>query len=136
MTIENFAGTIIIDKNKILLVQQSHKEAAGLWSLPVGHVEKDEEIETGAVRETKEETSLDVILDKEYKTIILSNKDFKSVDKFDNCEIKLTIYKVKNFKGILKKGVDVSDVRWFNISDINHLELRGSWINYFILNLV
>lgn len=56
MKYEKSCGTIIIDNDKVLLLK--HNE--GHWDFPKGHVENEEtEIET-ALRETKEETNLDV----------------------------------------------------------------------------
>ncbi len=53
---EKSCGCIIIEKNKVLLIQQTE----GHWGFPKGHVENNEtEIET-AKREVKEETNLDV----------------------------------------------------------------------------
>jgi ADP-ribose pyrophosphatase YjhB (NUDIX family) len=49
----NFSGTLIIKDGKILLVQESHKEARGLWSFPLGHVDNGESQSEAAVRETK-----------------------------------------------------------------------------------
>ena len=49
-------GCIIIENNKVLLIQQKK----GNWGFPKGRVEKNEtECET-AIREVKEETNLDV----------------------------------------------------------------------------
>ena len=50
------------DKGEYLLVQEAQKKVYGLWNLPAGHVDEDEVIEDSAVRETKEETGLDVKL--------------------------------------------------------------------------
>ena len=53
---EKSCGCIIIEDNKVFLVQQTK----GHWGFPKGHVEIGEtEIET-AMREVKEETNLDV----------------------------------------------------------------------------
>ena len=53
---EKSCGCIIIEKDKVLLIQQTK----GHWGFPKGHVEVGEtEIET-ARREVKEETNLDV----------------------------------------------------------------------------
>ena len=53
---EKSCGCIIIENNKVLLIQQTK----GHWGFPKGHVEISEtEIET-AMREVKEETNLDV----------------------------------------------------------------------------
>ncbi len=57
---EKSCGCIIIEKDKVLLIQQTK----GHWGFPKGHVEVGEtEIET-AIREVKEETNLDVEINK------------------------------------------------------------------------
>ncbi len=61
---EKCCGTIIINEKKVLIVKMKE----GHYGFPKGHVEDDEsEIQT-ALRETKEETNLDVeiISDKRY----------------------------------------------------------------------
>ena len=72
-------GCIIIENNKVLLIQQKK----GLWGFPKGRVEKNEtECET-ALREVKEETNLDVKIEdinKKYKDTYLTKRNkFKEV---------------------------------------------------------
>ena len=55
---EKSCGTIIIDNNKVLIIKQKQ----GFYGFTKGHMEENEtEIET-AIRETKEETNLDVLI--------------------------------------------------------------------------
>lgn len=57
MNNEKSCGTIILNENKILLIQQ---KKSGNYGFPKGHMKNNEtEIET-AIRETKEETNIDV----------------------------------------------------------------------------
>ena len=57
---EKSCGCIILNnKNQILLILQN----AGHWGLPKGHVEEGETEEQTAIREVKEETNVDVIVD-------------------------------------------------------------------------
>ena len=72
-------GCIIIENNKVLLIQQKK----GLWGFPKGRVEGNEtECET-ALREVKEETNLDVKIEdinKKYKDTYLTKRNkFKEV---------------------------------------------------------
>ena len=72
-------GCIIIENNKVLLVQQKK----GNWGFPKGRVENNEtECET-ALREVKEETNLDVKIEdvnKKYKdTYFAKRNQFKEV---------------------------------------------------------
>ncbi|MBN2356765.1 NUDIX hydrolase [candidate division KSB1 bacterium] len=53
-------GVILEQEGSILLVQRKFKPKAGDWSLPAGFVEYDETPLETAVRETKEETGLDI----------------------------------------------------------------------------
>ncbi len=57
------AGCVIRnDEGKYLLVQEKQQKVYGLWNLPAGHVDKNESIEDAAVREAREETGYEVVL--------------------------------------------------------------------------
>ncbi|MBR3132936.1 MAG: NUDIX domain-containing protein [Clostridia bacterium] len=63
MKYEKSCGCIVIDNGKVLLIQHN----LGHWDFPKGHVEGDEtEVET-AIREVKEETNIDVIVNENYR---------------------------------------------------------------------
>ena len=63
MKYEKSCGCIIIDNGKVLLVKQT----SGDWGFPKGHVEENEtEMET-AIRETKEETNIEVEIDENHR---------------------------------------------------------------------
>ncbi|MFA7000104.1 MAG: NUDIX domain-containing protein [Candidatus Paceibacterota bacterium] len=128
-----FAGACIIQNGEILLVQESHKEAYGLWSLPLGHVENNEKISEAAIREVKEETGYDIKLG-ESKELEIKGEEFKSIHKFNTDFIHLTIYEGVIKSGILKKGDDMLDAKWFPLNDFNKLPLRGDWLKFFINN--
>ena len=66
MKYEKACGCVIIKEGKVLLIKDNH----GNWGVPKGHVEKNEtEIET-AVRETKEETNIDVKIDESKRYVV------------------------------------------------------------------
>ena len=55
------AGLVIIQDNKILLLHPTNSKWFGTYSIPKGHVEyEDENILETAIRETKEETGLNI----------------------------------------------------------------------------
>lgn len=56
------AGVILIEDDRVLLVKRKYEPKAGLWTLPAGFVELDENVRECAVREMKEETNLSVEL--------------------------------------------------------------------------
>jgi bis(5'-nucleosidyl)-tetraphosphatase len=73
---EKSCGTIIIENNKVLLIQQTDNA----WGFPKGHIENNETEQETAIRETKEETNLDVkiISNKKY---IINYKINNEIDK-------------------------------------------------------
>ncbi|MBI5652849.1 MAG: NUDIX hydrolase [Chloroflexi bacterium] len=58
-------GLIVATQDdKVLLVHRVNPPLGGYWAPPTGYIEMDESIEEGTARETKEETGLDVAVDK------------------------------------------------------------------------
>jgi len=56
-------GMLVLDGNRVLLVKRKFEPFKGLWSIPSGFVEYDEDVRTTAVRELREETGLEVSID-------------------------------------------------------------------------
>ena len=55
--------TVITQSNSVVLIRRKNPPFKGSWALPGGFVEYGETVEMAAIRETKEETGLDVELD-------------------------------------------------------------------------
>ena len=53
-------GCIIVRDGKILLIRRTGSHGSGTWSVPGGHIEFGESPSQTAVRETKEETGIDI----------------------------------------------------------------------------
>jgi ADP-ribose pyrophosphatase YjhB (NUDIX family) len=51
----------ITDDGRVLLIRRGFEPGRGLWAQPGGFLEVDETVTEGAVRETVEETGLDVV---------------------------------------------------------------------------
>ena len=110
---EKSCGVIVVKDNKVLLV----KHNLGHYGFPKGHIEENEtEVET-AIRETKEETNIDVIVDnkKRYKITYNVNPNI----------VKDVIFFVGYPKSniIIPQDSEVSEVLWVDISNVeNYLE--------------
>jgi len=53
-------GVLAVRRGRLLLVRRNHDPNKGEWSFPSGYVDAGEVLEEAAIRETKEETGLDV----------------------------------------------------------------------------
>ena len=105
---EKSCGTIIIDDDKVLIIKQKK----GLYGFPKGHMEENEtEIET-AIRETKEETNLDVLID-ETKRYSLNYVIDNKIDK----EVVYYLAKPLN-KNIIKQESEINDILWIDIDKV------------------
>ncbi len=57
------AGTLVEEEGKVLLIRRGVEPRKGYWGLPAGYVEADESADEAAVRETMEETGVQVEID-------------------------------------------------------------------------
>ena len=66
---EKSCGAVVYKKEKEQLLILLLKHNSGHWSFPKGHVENEETEEQTALREIKEETNLDVIIDTNFRMV-------------------------------------------------------------------
>lgn len=105
---EKSAGCIIIDESKVLLVQQS----SGNWGFPKGHLEKNETEIEAAIRETKEETNLDV-------KIIEPNVRYSIEYDTEKGTHKEAVYFLasKISENIVRQESEIGEIKWFSFED-------------------
>ncbi|RUS83867.1 hypothetical protein EGW08_008348 [Elysia chlorotica] len=81
-------GAVIFDEaGKVLMIQEAKKSARGEWYLPIGRLERNETILSGALREVKEEAGIDC----EFSTLL-------SVEMQGNTWMRFTFF------GTIKEG--------------------------------
>ncbi len=104
---EKSCGCIVVKDDKVLLI----KNEAGNWLLPKGHVEKGESEQETAVRETKEETNIDVeiISDNRYVITYQSKEDYMK-------EVVYFIAKPKSHK-IIIQDAEVAAAKYFKLDE-------------------
>lgn len=111
MSLVLVAGTCIIKNNKALILQHAGPdEQDGRWGPPAGHGEKGETLIQTAIRETKEETGLDVKITGITQAGGLSHRGKDYV---------LVLFSAipKTNKIIIQKQ-EVKDYKWVSLSDL------------------
>ena len=108
-------GAIIIDADRVLLVERGREPLRGYWSLPGGVLEVGEKLIDGMRRETLEETGLEVqpqFLVEIFERIML---DAAGVAEYHYAG-STTLPRMTG--GSLAAGDDVSKVLWVDRSDL------------------
>lgn len=108
--------TVIIENSSILLIKRKNDPYQGSWALPGGFVEYGETVENAAVRETKEETGIDVKLDELVGVYSDPNRDPRG-HTVTVCFLGTAI------GGIVRSATDAEDARYFDLNEIKTLDL-------------
>jgi ADP-ribose pyrophosphatase YjhB (NUDIX family) len=102
------AGVILIEAGEILMVRRKFEPRAGLWTLPAGFVEYDEHVETCAVRETAEETGLEVEVTRLFGAYMAMDDP--------RVQVVLLLYLARRKGGNLSPGDDASEAKFFPLN--------------------
>ncbi len=101
------AVAVVERDGKVLMVKRALDPGIGLWSLPGGYVDRGEVVERAVEREVAEETSLDI-----------KATDLLAVSSEEGSEVILISYDSQLVGGEPKGGPEVSDVSFFESSDL------------------
>ena len=123
---------LIEDNGRYLLILEGGGRAENLWSLPGGHVNKNESLEQAAVREAKEESGVDIEVAEKVLTKIMKGGEylgnFEEIDDF----FEFNVYKARYLGGQAKPGPTEFDAQWFDKEQIGLLPMRFSIIKELI----
>lgn len=104
------AAVIIEQDGKLLLLQRAHEPWAGSWMIVAGYVEADEEPKDAAIREVREEASLDVEVGDLFKTYYYDDDPRGNGVVF--------VYKATKVSGTLHLNDEATDARYFAPDEI------------------
>ena len=108
------AGAVIIENNKILLVQEAEAPFTGKWNFPLGQIESDELISDTVKREVKEETGYDIKL-----TYFLGVYQSLSQPRVN---VVIVMFKAKPIDGKLEfDKKELLQSKWFDLKEFNNL---------------
>ena len=103
-------GAFVRKGSKLLMVLRKYPPKAGLWTLPAGFMEYDEAPEETAVREIKEETGLDVSIQKLF-SVYRAGDDPRT-------RVVLILFETEIVGGRLKPGDDALKAEFFLLDDL------------------
>lgn len=107
-------GAIVIENDKLLMVQRANDPGKGLWSLPGGRVEHGEYLSDALSREVLEETGLRVEPGELVGILEVPGKELH--------------YVILDYHATLvgepspTPGTDAKDVRWVPLKEVAHLD--------------
>lgn len=122
-------GGIIEKEGKYLLVQEAKKKCYEKWNFPAGHLDFNESLEQGAIREIKEETGCDVKLD---GVCYIANRILE-----DDLFVMIVFNAKLINENIEFDKEEILDVKWFDYDEIvNKMEsmLRGNYVRTAVIN--
>lgn len=102
------AGALVVRDGRLLLVKRRIEPYLGYWDIPGGFLEADELPQTGAVREVREETGLDVRLTELFDFYM---GRYSYDESGDRC---LNVYFLAEVVGgVERPSDDAADLAWF-----------------------
>ena len=102
-------AVIVLKDNELLLVRRNNSYK-GMWCIPCGHVEYDEDVRMAARRELKEETGLDVKIGH----VFTVHSNFHDLE---NQTVGIW-FMATSFSGNIAAGSDAGEVRFFSFDNL------------------
>lgn len=115
------AVTFVQRDRQVLLVQRRMNPARGKWALPAGYVDADEDPRLAAIRETHEETGLDIDI------VRLLDVIYNPPDPTHTGASIAILYLGRVIGGTLCAQDDVEAVGWFTKDDLPSLAFASTY---------
>ncbi len=121
-------GAVIIQDGKIALIKRGNEPSKGKWTIPGGLVELGENLETAVIRETEEETLLDV--ENPQLIDVVDNVDLDEHGKVKYHYI-IIDYLVHVKAGNIQAASDAEELRWVPFDEVENYNLTASFRVFF-----
>ena len=117
---KRYGGIIVRCNNKVLLCKRNAEGSlSGFWSCPAGSVEEGEDPKTGAIREFKEETDIDLDGKIEFVAMIKRyNRDGTKVKGMMYCYLTDVDEEIYPDLNSAKDGDEHTECGYFGLNDI------------------
>ncbi|NHZ72129.1 MAG: NUDIX domain-containing protein [Aquificales bacterium] len=114
-------GVLVVENGRLLLICRAMNPQKGKWSIPAGFVDSGEDPQKTAVRETLEETNLEVTITS------LEDVYFNANVKPGQAGASIFImYRAKLLGGQLQAGDDAADAKFFALDNLPELAFASS----------
>ncbi len=126
--VELAVGAVVLHHDHVLLVRRSTPPEAGRWSFPGGRVEPGERMADAAAREVREETGLDVEIDRPLEWVERIGPAHHVVI----VDVAATVPERQE----PTPGDDAADARWVHLDEISTLALVDGLLDFLRANRV
>jgi 8-oxo-dGTP diphosphatase len=109
-------GAVCTHADSLLLIRRGRGPAAGEWSVPGGRVERGETLHEAVVRETFEETGLEVVVDRFLGWVERID------DAFHHVVLDFAVTALDPTRSPLA-GDDAAEAAWVPLADVSELRL-------------
>ena len=121
-------GAVILDGDRVLLVQRGQPPLQGEWSLPGGVVETGETLVDALAREVHEETSLDVIVGPMVEMFESIRRDDDGRVEYHYVIVDYACRVRAGTSAVAARGTDADDVRWVPVDELDTYGVAGTAI--------
>ncbi len=115
-------GAVIIKDDEVVLIKRGQAPLKGHWSLPGGAQKVGETAKEAVVRETLEETGLEVIPIRLLTVVDIIERDGQGVVRH---HYTVADYLCRVTGGALKPGGDAADARWVALGKLDEMDLTA-----------
>ena len=124
-------GAVVVRDGKLLMVKRSKEPSKGKWSIPGGGVELGETLDEAVVRETSEECSIKIEVEK-----LLDATQNILRDKNGSVKYHFVIidFAGKYISGEAKAQSDAGECRWVPLKEITTLDVTSTLRDMLVRN--
>jgi ADP-ribose pyrophosphatase YjhB (NUDIX family) len=123
-------GAIVLNEGRILLEKRGNEPARGQWTIPGGVVEVGESLEEAVLRETLEETGLDVSEPQLIDVVDQVHLDAEGRIEYHYVIVDFTV----TASGEPRAGSDADELKWVPINEVEGYDLTPSFRRFFVKN--
>lgn len=106
-------GAAVLDGTRLLLIRRGQEPSKGLWSVPGGVIELGETVQDAVIREVREETGIDVQIERLLDVADAIIRDDQGKVRFHYVVIR---YLTRPLTTIAKPRSDVSEAEWATLT--------------------